>query len=126
MPVFRSTARSAMMIRPFCGKRGAVGEDQLQIAGALHLALGPHPLIRQVLALADADVDSHRIDVGDRREQRGLTLSNEIAGSDLAYSGDPVDWRRDAAVLDVELGLLNTRLRGFDCSLRLLRSMQSG
>ena len=108
-----------MMIRPFSGKRRAVGQDQLQIAGAFHFALGPHPLISEVLALADADVDAHGIDVGDCREQRRLALSDKIAGRDLAYSRDAGDWGRDTAVLDVEFGLLNIRFRGFDCGLRL-------
>ena len=106
VPVFRSTARSAMMMRPFCGKRRAVGQDQFQFAApALHLAFGSHALIDQVLTLADAHEDAHRIDIGDGGEQGGLALPDEVAGGHLARAGDAVDGRRDGAVLHVEFGL---------------------
>ena len=112
MPVFRSTARSAMMMRPFSGNVEPSARISSSSPRALHLALGPHALVHQVLALADAHVDAHRIDVGDGGQQRGVALSDEIAGRHLARAGDAVDRRRDGAVLDVQLGLANAGIRG--------------
>ena len=74
VPVFRSTARSAMMMRPFSGKVEPSARINCRSPAASQFAFGPHPLKHQVLALADAHVNAHRIDVGDGREQRGVSL----------------------------------------------------
>ena len=121
VPVFRSTARSAMMMRPFSGNAEPSARDQLQFGGAaLQLALVSHALVYQVVALADADEDAHRIDIGDGGEQGRLALPHEVAGRHQTRAGDAGDRRRDRAVLDVQFGLTDARLRGLHRGLRLL------
>jgi hypothetical protein len=59
----------------------------------------------QVVLLADRDADVDRIDRRDRREQRVLAATDEVARLHVGLADAPVDRRIDLRVLQVELGV---------------------
>jgi hypothetical protein len=100
---------------PLLVVNGAVGQDQRDLG-----LRGPFaPLLRplrdpQILGLADSGAEQDRVDRRDGREQRALAAADEVAGPHLRRADDPVQRRRDRGVTQVELGLVESRLRGVE------------
>ncbi len=120
VPVFRSTARSAMTTVPLCGK--TLPSARISSSAAPPLAC---PFFRmrhepEVFRLADAEIDADRVDARHGVQKGGLALAHEVPGGHLALADQALDGRPDRAVAHVQLRLDDGGLGGRDRGLGLL------
>ena len=94
--------------RPLLGVDRPVGEDEIgQGLPRLPVPLGEHEVVR----LGDAHLEVDRVDDGDRRQEGRLTPADEVARLDLRQVGEAGERRLDRRVAEVELSLVERRLR---------------
>ena len=119
VPVFTSTARSAMTKRPFWGKTLPSARINSSVRGA-RAPLLPVLDEPEVFRIADTDQDADGVDARHRIQEGGLALSHEVSGRHLSFTDQPLDGRPDRAVAQVQLRLGNRGLGGLDGGLGLL------
>ena len=109
----RPTARSPKRSLPSCGylvlsaRNSSTGELGLRPRGRALREL-------QVFLLADRELDAHRIEARDRREEGRLAAPHQISERYLAFADLPLHRREDRAVAEVELRVGEIGLREED------------